>query len=230
MSPSRIDISQLEKTKPSDTCCYKCSKSCFSWLSCLGSYFSHCFNAIGRHKFRSIVIFLSIVVPIGCMVTYIYIIKTFSTNNSPNGLVALLYMLYVIGSSIEACIFGCVGLCVFTYKEHHNNHKSPLIPFLTTDLVNGEEWLAILYYVAMNLLVSHTLMTGAILCMYYKDVALDTDTVLPMALFSMLLSSLVVVYYIFYGFFCLGVIIVKECCLKPYYGCKNIDEEMPSNK
>jgi hypothetical protein len=220
-----LDIDKIKKTEANETLCYKGSVCCYNSLSC-------CFSAMARHKFRSLVITLLLLVPTSLFSVNIYIFTTSPNTNKLDyettareklGFLAFyIYLIYIFGSFIEFIILSCIGSGVI-----HYNHKSPVNIYLNrfnddTDISSNFG----VHYPAMNLLISHTLMSLVILTLYLTNVDLSTYYCIMVGLFCFFFSSILVIYYTLYGLWRLLIIFVKHCILKPYYGCRNLTETL----
>ncbi len=217
----KLDMEKIKKTEPEDTLCYKGSVCCQSFLSC-------CFGAIGRHKLRSLVITSLLLIPTSLLTMNMYILNTNDTSRNTNShvlLTFLVYMIYIFGSIVD-CI-----ICAWHVREaKYHNYESLATIYLDRVGVKDEddEFSFLAHYFVVNLLISHTLMSLTIIILYLINADFSTDFYLLFGLFSFFFSSVILSGYIIYGLcyffyklYCLLIIIIKHCLLKPYYGFKN---------
>jgi len=220
----KLNTDQLKKTKPEETPCFKCSVQC-------GRFF----NLMGRHKLRSFVTITNIILGIFFFALNIYIFTSSdNTNDIFDGddnlgiLCLFIYIIFLGSSLMSILLITLISVSIMIHKEEKNrNHISPINPFISTEYVkNNDEFYALIYFLPINFGIVHTLMSITILGLYLRSVNLSDTRYLALGASPLVLPGLLIIYYIFYGLYCLIIICIRECILKPYYGCKNSNVDM----
>jgi hypothetical protein len=211
-------------TQPEDTVCYKCSICCMDATS-------SCFGAMGRHKMRTFVIIFLPIIFIGCCILNVYSFINSGDYDDRGFVGEMLFFLYLFMGAIESSIVYPAYTKLVNNQdnqEHTSNRDLPIRIIAKYFRLVGSfrptsnySLKCLKYYVVTNLMVNHTLMTLTIFILHLTGVPANWYWVL-LGFFSMIWLILCGLYYIVYGSYRFLRLIGRECCVKPYYGIKNM--------
>lgn len=205
--------SSYKETKPDETICYKCSTGC---MSCCSS----CFGALSRHKMRSFIFPMTIIATIGFLVLQIYVY----VKSDGDKFFAIFFgnFIYIIGAIIDSV----------AYVELPQNGDRQVLPFRMIKRFIGffgsnmeDHESLISYYLVVNLLIHRSIMSLVGYILYVNDIPIS-EWWIALGLFGFLTLILISILYFFIGIIKLIKWCCVECCIKPYYGCRNMDNSM----
>lgn len=221
-------------TQPEDTVCYKCSVGCMDATS-------SCFGAIGRHKIRTFVIIFLPIIFIGCCILNVYSFINSGNYDSRGFVGEILFFLYLIVGAIEGASISAMAQFEIRNSLPSRSGRSDgsdlparitakYFRFVGSSFGTSGYYFCkcFKYYVVTNLMVNHTLMTLTIFILHLTGVHANWYWLLP-GLFSMFWLIITGLYYVVYGSYRFLRLIGRECCVKPYYGIKNMRSRNKQN-